>query len=128
MDTNNSQEECLITNNNKEEYIYFEITYKLNKNKTKIFSDDFISFNNDKCKIIYKNKEYELKEYFEELDNNYKNEEKISLILRIDRNITDINGMFYGCDELLLIRDNPIINYSNNNNNLIIKDISNEIN
>ena len=127
MDINYLQQENSITNNIIDENIYFEIIYKINQNKTKIFDNKFIYKNKDKCKIIYKNKEYELKEYFEELDNNYKNEEKISLILRIDRNITDINGMFYGCDELLLIRDNPIINYSNNNN-LIIKDISNEIN
>ena len=127
MDINYLQQENSITNNIIDENIYFEIIYKINQNKTKIFDNKFIYKNKDKCKIIYKNKEYELKEYFEELDNNYKNEEKISLILRIDRNITDINGMFYGCDELLLIRDNSIINYSNNNN-LIIKDISNEIN
>ena len=36
MDTNNSQEECLITNNNIEENVYFEIIYKLKKiNKIK---------------------------------------------------------------------------------------------
>ena len=127
MDINYLQQENSITNNIIDENIYFEIIYNINQDKTKIFDNKFINKNKDKCKIIYKNKEYELKEYFEELDNNYKNEEKISLILRIDRNITDINGMFYGCDELLLIRDNSIINYSNNNN-LIIKDISNEIN
>ena len=103
------------TNNISEGNIEFEIIYKPKKNnqkKTKIFSYSFINKNKDKCKIIYKNKEYELKEYFEELDNNYKNEEKISLILRIDGNITDINDMFYGWDELLLIRDISIINYS----------------
>ena len=105
MDTNNSQEECLITNNTKEEYIYFEITYKLNKNKTKIFSDDFISINNDKCKIIYKNKEYELKEYFEDIDNNFINKEDISIILKINKNINNISKMFWGCETLLSIID-----------------------
>ena len=64
------------TNDNNKKNIYFEIIYKLNKNRTKIFNYWFIDKNKNKCKIIYKNKEYELKEYFEDIDNNYKISEK----------------------------------------------------
>ena len=52
------------TNNNTEENIEFEIIYKLKKNyqeRIKIFDNRFINKNKDKCKIIYKNKEYEIK-------------------------------------------------------------------
>ena len=37
----------------------------------RIFSKDFVKNNKRTCRIIYKNKKYELKEYLEEIDNNY---------------------------------------------------------
>ena len=125
MSTNNLQEEFLIINNNNEENIEFEIIYKPRKkykNKTKIFDNKFVNKNKDKCKIIYKNIEYELKGYFEDIDNNSKNKEEISVILRIDKNIRDISYMFSYCKDLLLIR---FISNNNNskNNTLILNDI-----
>ena len=42
-----------------------------NEKKVKIFDAVFIYKNIDKCKIIYRNKKYELKEYFEDIDINY---------------------------------------------------------
>ena len=85
----------------KEENNSFKIVYKPNENKNeKIkklkkfkeynifhFEDDkeysgdvirildkyFIKYNKNKVNLIYKNKKYELKEYFEEIDNNYNN-------------------------------------------------------
>ena len=107
-------------------FIEFEIIYKLNQNETKIFDYSFIDKNKDKCKMIYKNKEYELEEYFEYIDNNYKNKEKISFILKINKNITHFNHMFSGCKELLLIRDKSQINIFNDT--LISNDINDEIN
>ena len=86
-----------------------------NKDKTKIFSNNFVAENKDKCKIIYQNKEYELKEYFEDIDDNYKNKEEISFILRINKNITNMSHMFFYCEELLLIRDISNINNFYNN-------------
>ena len=60
--------------------MFFELRYKATKNgNIKIFHKDFVDRNKDKCKIIYKNKEYELKEYFEDVDNNYKNKKKFHL-------------------------------------------------
>ena len=125
MSTNNLQEEFSIINNNNEENIEFEIIYKPRKkykNKTKIFDNKFVNKNKDKCKIIYKNIEYELKGYFEDIDNNSKNKEEISVILRIDKNIRDISYMFSYCKDLLLIRFIPNINNSENNT-LILNDI-----
>ena len=129
MEKNNLQKENSIANNIYNEKIYFEIVYKPKKDKkdkTKIFGNGFINKNKDKCKIIYENKEYELKEYFDDIDNNIKNKEEISFILRINKNITDISYMFYKCDELYLIRDKSKINYYNDNASIF--DIKNEFN
>ena len=94
-------------------YLFDYFPKNRDKDKTKIFYKLFINKNEDKCKIIYKNKEYELKEHFEDIDSNFKNKEEISFILRINKNITDISYIFFGCDELLLIRDKRNINYFN---------------
>ena len=41
-----------------------------NKKKIRIFGQDFVYNNIYKCKIIYKNKEYELNEYINNIDFN----------------------------------------------------------
>ena len=49
----------------------------------RIFGNKFIKRNKNKCKIIYNNKKYKLKEYFDEIYNNYNQdikEIKIKLI------------------------------------------------
>ena len=132
MNTINLKKEDSLMNNIIDENIYFEVIYKQKKDnhiKTKIFDIDFINKNKDKCKIIYPNQEYELKEYFEdiEIENNYKDKKEISIILKINKNITDISYMFYECEELLLIKDKRKINNSNNDT-LSLSDIQNEIN
>ena len=116
MNTLNLPKEYLKMNDNSENNIEFEINCMFNGDNNKIFDSRFVNKNKDKdkCKIIlYQNKEYELKEYFEDIDKNYKNRE-ISFILRINKNIIDISYMFYECDKLLLIRNKRNINYSNN--------------
>ena len=68
---------------NIENTIYFEVMYKSNENKgtnIKIFDKTFINNNRDKCKIIYKNKIYQLKEYLEELKINHNYKDSIKLI------------------------------------------------
>ena len=55
-----------------------------------------------------------------------RNISKISFILTVKKNITDLSYMFYGCEELLLIRDISNINYDNKK--LILYNIENEIN
>ena len=102
MKVNNLLKENPEINDNAKENIYFEMIYKSKKDiqfgnllkKTRIFNEKFINENQDKCKILCNNKEYELKEYFEDIDNNYNNKDEISFILRINKNITDISYMF----------------------------------
>ena len=43
-------------------------------NKIRIFGARFINKNKGKYKIIYKNKKFKLKEYFEDIDKNYNND------------------------------------------------------
>ena len=131
MNTNNLQKENLIITNNDKENIYFKIIYRTKysfEDETKIFDNSFIKRNKDKCKIIYKNKEYELKEYFENIDNNYKNKKYFSFILKINKNINNLSNMFYECHSLFSIRDMSLINNFNNNNISIINDMEDEIN
>ena len=73
-----------MSNKNEEDNI--EIIYKINdKNIKKIdlFSLRFVKNNKDKCKIIYKDKEYELKESFDIDDIN---DNKKNIINKIKRN------------------------------------------
>ena len=105
-----------------------EIGYKIDKKKKKIFGEQFVKNNKDKCKIIYSNKEYELKEYYEEFDNS--NNELIKFQLKTKNN-NDINmsQMFSYCDELISIKINEDlyeqkIESENNNNSTIELDNS----
>ena len=69
-----------------ENLIDIQLNYKplsYNSEKFRIFGKNFVNYNKDKCKIIYKNKEYELTEYFEEINNKYNHKDIIILILRI---------------------------------------------
>ena len=75
-----------------------------------------------KSKIIYKGEEYDLKEYFVDIDNNYNNKEEISFILRLNKNISDISYMFRECEALLSIREISNLK-SSENNSLILSDI-----
>ena len=59
--------EKMIRRNLKKAGYYFTVKYKSNennRNKVKILDEEFIERNKNKCKIIYNNKIYELKEYF----------------------------------------------------------------
>ena len=82
----------------------------------RILDEYFIKSNKNKCKLIYKNKKYELKEYFEEIDNNYKN--IIKLKLYGINNISDLSRMFYGCYYLSSFSE-----YQNQQNINDLKDI-----
>ena len=113
---------------------YFKMIYKPNENKKEkkeiikkmIDEDDFtfddeketkeevirilgkyfVKQNKNKCKIIYNNKKYKLKEYFDEIDINYKKDIKeIKLKLIGIDNITNMKKMFYGCIHLRSISE-----------------------
>ena len=77
------------------------------KEKIRIFGEYFVKNNKDKCKVIYKEKENELKEFFEDISTNYNHKDDIILKLRIKDIITDVSYMFYECDSLLLFPNKP---------------------
>ena len=82
------------------------IKYNINKNdeKIKIFGEKFVENNKDKCNIIYKEKKYELSEYFDIQDNNDKT---LEIKLIVIKNITDMEQMFHKCSSL-----SPLTNLS----------------
>ena len=77
----------------------------------RIFGKNFVKTNSNKCKIIYKNKKYKLKEFFKEIDNNYKYKDIIKLKLFGVDNIIDMNRTFFGCYHLESVSE-----YSTRNN------------
>ena len=101
---------------NSENYIYIEIIYKpneKNEDKVRIFGENFINNNKQKCSIIYNEKEYQLKEYFEEIDDSYNHKDQIILKLKIISQIMDISYMFYECNTLFSFSD--ILFFNNDN-------------
>ena len=61
--------------------------------------------NKGNYQIIYKNKEYKLNEYFDNIDNNYNINDLIKIKLRIINNICNFSYMFKDCDKLLLLSE-----------------------
>ena len=79
-----------------------KMKYKIGKDKKiRIFGDLFVENNINKCKIIYKGKEEELKSYIEIEDIN--NNELFEIKLKGMKNITDIDGLFDECISLINI-------------------------
>ena len=69
----------------------------MKKNSVKIFGSEFVKNNKNNCKIIYENKEYELREYINIKDNK---KEKIEIKLKGINNITNMGHMFAECKSL----------------------------
>ena len=85
---------------------YLSAIYKPNEKndkRVKILDRNFIKKNKDKAKILYKNKIYELKEYFEDIDENYNQKDLIKLKIIFIHNIIDMSYMFYNCYTLFSI-------------------------
>ena len=86
---------------NTKVYNEIEIVYESNKNKKiKIFDSIFVKNNKDKCKIIYKDKEYDLQEYFEINEENIK-DNLLTIKLKGIKKITDASFMFHTCKHLI---------------------------
>ena len=102
---------CVEDSNNDIEIIYERNENK--DNKTRIFGENFVVNNN--FKIIYKDQEYELTEYFEDIYNIKDNKDNnINLRLRTINTVTNLSHMFYRCDTLLSFPEiSEDINYSN---------------
>ena len=96
--------------NSKVEFDYSPLLNK--EKKLRILGKKFINNNKDKCKIIYKNKEYELKEFFEDIDKNHNNKDLIILELKFNNDITNISYMFSYCKSIIVISNLSKINIS----------------
>ena len=97
----------------KKENYYLIVTYipdENNKEKMKILDKKFIKNNKIKCIIVYKNKIYELKEYFGDIDKNYNYKDLIKLKIIFIHNVIDMSYMFFECGCLNSLSDNNGIN------------------
>ena len=94
-----------------------KVIYKTEgKKKIKILGKQFVLNNKNICYIKYKNKEYELTEYFdieEEIEN-------LEIKIKGIKRINDISYMFHKCSSLLSLEDisNWITNDINNMNSM----------
>ena len=111
-----------MSHHNIEDNIELEIVYKPKEDYfegnpsekvIKMFDANFIENNKEKCKIIYNDKEYELKEYFEDICDNYNYKDEIVIKLKIYKDIIDMSYMFNECDTLIFIKDISKSNCSN---------------
>ena len=109
-----------LYNEMNEENEEIEITYKPNKNeenksnnKIRIFGERFVMNNFDKCKIIYNENEYYLREYFQDMDEEYNNQNIFTLKLKGINNIKDASLMFSECESLSSLPDISKWNTSN---------------
>ena len=76
-----------------------------NEAKVRILGKKFTINNRDKCYIIYNNKKYELKEYFEDIENNYNHKDLFKLKLIFIHKIIDMSNLFNGCDSLISLSE-----------------------
>ena len=96
----------------KKECYLFKLKYKTNQaKKLKLFGKCFIMKNKLICKMIYKNKTYELQEYLDDIDTNYKTKNLISIKLRLINNYFNASTMFEKCDSLISIEMNEANNF-----------------
>jgi len=105
-DNINNKFKKIIDIYNKMEYLdEIIIRYNINKDEKeiKVFDNRFINNNKDKCKIIYEEKEYELKEKWN-IDDKIKNE-ILEIKLRGINNITDMSNMFSECSNLTTLSE-----------------------
>ena len=97
-----------ITQNKKEDTI--KIIYKINnqEKRIKIFGTEFVNLNKNVCKIIFQNKIYNLKEYFD--CSKCKNESFLKIKLSGISYIKDIEQMFHNSTSLYKLPDISKIN------------------
>ena len=83
------------------------IIYDIEKNAKSIviFGEEFVYRNQDICKMVFKNKEYNVEENFMIKKYTNKNIKKLELKLRYIKNITNASGMFFGRSTLLSLPD-----------------------
>ena len=104
----------------KYNYFYLGTDKEYSGNEFRIFGKKFVEKNKKACKIIYNNKQYGLKEFFNEIDISYKDKNIIKLKLIAFVDIIDMSEMFYGCYHLLSVSE-----YSKKNSYKQIEDSKN---
>ena len=88
------------------EHFIFDDEKEIKEDVIRIFGKYFVELNKNKCKIIYNNKKYKLKEYFDEIYNNYNQDIKeIKIKLIGINNITNMKKMFHGCIHLCSVSE-----------------------
>ena len=100
-----------------------------NKDKIRIFGEHFVKNNKNKCKIIYKNKVYPLKEFL--IDKGFKYQHEIKIQILLGKYIYNKSYMFDGCTSLIEFyykENRKYMDYSNVklftvNNDLQLKNI-----
>ena len=92
-----------------------ELVYKPKENveNMRIFGGSFVHNNKNKCHLIYKDKKYDLKEYFNEIDEDYNNKDIISIKLTGVNNIIYMINMFTDCNSIISLPDISNLNTSN---------------
>ena len=103
--TPQAKEKKRISQNINNKY-QITILYKINKNdeKIKIFDEEFISNNADKCTYMCEDNEYELEEYFDLYDLESRGD-MLEIKLNNINKITDMSSMFFNCKSLLSLPD-----------------------
>ena len=77
---NKKEKQAIIKKIKKEYFFTIDDDKKHEEDAIRMFGKFFVKENKNKCNIIYNNKKYKLKEYFDEIDNNKEiNEIKIKL-------------------------------------------------
>ena len=101
-----------------EDYIKYNdictIKYIINENKNaiKIFGEQFVKKNKNKCFIIYENRNYELSSLFK-IDEKIKNKNILKIKLNIINSIKDLSYLFYNCSDLISFCKNNILDTFN---------------
>ena len=115
----------VIPNLSKWKKIEFHMSYsstRNNKDKLRILGSKFVNNNKTtKCKIKYKNNEYNLVEYLEDIDINYNIEDSIDIVLTDINNINDMSYMFCDCINLKSLDIKENLNNTPNISHLLAK-------
>ena len=97
------------------------------------FGQKFVNNNKNKCKIKYKNKDIELKEYLEDFEGfdaiHYNHNSLIQFTLTGFNNINDISYMFEGCNLIIdnALNSNDLEKVAVSNDNTIFDNMNNNI-
>ena len=97
---------------------YFLLKYKIdiNNQKLKLFGDDFVEKNINKCSLIINKKEYNLSNYINNPKNKYN--KFLEVKLKIKKPLNSLKDMFSNCQDLISVIECNL-------NTKIVSDISN---